>query len=131
MDAATFRDLGHRLVDKLAELMESLPERAVTRDVAPSAIRSAFGLTDPLPARGTDPRELIERTADQLFTYSLFNAHPRFFGYITAPPAPIGIHPSASVAIASNSFGPAAPPSSTFGPPACTGFGYDQLGGSS
>jgi aromatic-L-amino-acid/L-tryptophan decarboxylase len=91
MDAATFRDIGHRLVDKLAELIESLPERPVTRDVAPSAIRSAFGLTDPLPAHGTDPRELIEQTADQLFTYSLFNAHPRFFGYITAPPAPIGI----------------------------------------
>jgi glutamate/tyrosine decarboxylase-like PLP-dependent enzyme len=26
-----------------------------------------------------------------LFEHSLFNAHPRFFGYITSPPAPIGI----------------------------------------
>jgi glutamate/tyrosine decarboxylase-like PLP-dependent enzyme len=26
-----------------------------------------------------------------LFDHSLFNGHPRFFGYITAPPAPIGI----------------------------------------
>ena len=29
--------------------------------------------------------------APRLFDHSLFNAHPRFFGYITAPPAPIGI----------------------------------------
>src|SRR6185503_11417608 len=26
-----------------------------------------------------------------LFEQSLINAHPRFFGYITAPPAPIGV----------------------------------------
>ena len=34
---------------------------------------------------------MLERTAALLFDHSLFNAHPRFFGYITAPPAPIGI----------------------------------------
>src|SRR5690606_24162368 len=27
----------------------------------------------------------------RLFDHSLFNGHPRFFGYITAPPAPIGV----------------------------------------
>src|SRR5262249_25623340 len=27
----------------------------------------------------------------RLFAHSLFNGHPRFFGYITAAPAPIGI----------------------------------------
>jgi glutamate/tyrosine decarboxylase-like PLP-dependent enzyme len=91
MDSATFREAGHRLVDKLAELMDSLPERPVTRNFSPSTIRDAFGLTDPLPDGGCDPRELLEQTADRLFTYSLFNAHPKFFGYITAGPAPIGI----------------------------------------
>ena len=29
--------------------------------------------------------------AQLLFDHSLFNGHPRFFGYVTAPPAPIGI----------------------------------------
>jgi glutamate/tyrosine decarboxylase-like PLP-dependent enzyme len=38
-----------------------------------------------------DPALLLEETARQLFAHSLFNGHPRFFGYITAPPAPIGI----------------------------------------
>jgi aromatic-L-amino-acid/L-tryptophan decarboxylase len=91
MDAATFRAVGHRLVDTLAEFMASVPTRPVTPDVPPSAIRSAFGLTESLPEHGSDAADLIERTAERLFTYSLFNAHPRFFGYITAPPAPIGI----------------------------------------
>ncbi len=41
---------------------------------------------------GTDAGALLEETASRLlFAHSLFNGHPRFFGYITAPPAPIGI----------------------------------------
>lgn len=91
MDSATFRALGHRLVDQLAVLLDSLPTRPVTRDLAPSIVRSTLGLTGSLPEQGSDPRDLLERTAEQLFDYSLFNAHPRFFGYITAPAAPIGI----------------------------------------
>ena len=33
----------------------------------------------------------MKRSAQLLFDHSLFNAHPRFFGYVTAPPAPIGV----------------------------------------
>jgi glutamate/tyrosine decarboxylase-like PLP-dependent enzyme len=91
MDAATFRALGHRLVDQVADLLESVPQRPVTRDESPSAVRAALDLAGPLPESGTDAAPLLERTAQLLFDHSLFNAHPRFFGYITAPPAPIGI----------------------------------------
>ena len=91
MDAETFRTLGHRLVDQLAEFLESLPQRAVTHDASPSAVRNALDLTGPLPESGMDAGLLLERTAQLLFDHSLFNGHPRFFGYITAAPAPIGI----------------------------------------
>jgi len=91
MDAATFRALGHRLVDQVAEFLESMPHGPVTRDESPSAVREALGLDGPLPEAGTDPASLLERTAQLLFDHSLFNGHPRFFGYITAPPAPIGV----------------------------------------
>src|SRR5215475_7235678 len=91
MDAATFRKLGHRLVDQLAGFLESLPLGPVTRDESPSVVRDALNLTGPLPESGMDPGLLLEETADRLFAHSLFNGHPRFFGYITAPPAPIGI----------------------------------------
>ena len=91
MDAAEFRALGHRLVDRVAALLESIPQRPVTRDESPSAVREALGLDGPLPESGTDAAALLDETADRLFDHSLFNAHPRFFGYITAPPAPIGI----------------------------------------
>jgi aromatic-L-amino-acid decarboxylase len=91
MEPAVFREAGHRLVDQLADLLASVPERPVTRGEAPSEIRRALDLLGPLPEEGTDPGELLTRTAELLFDHSLFNAHPRFFGYITSSPAPIGI----------------------------------------
>ena len=91
MDAATFRALGHRLVDQLAEFLESVPNRPVTRDESPSAVRDALDLDGPLPEQGVEAGPLLQETAKLLFDHSLFNAHPRFFGYVTAPPAPIGV----------------------------------------
>jgi aromatic-L-amino-acid/L-tryptophan decarboxylase len=91
MDAAMFRALGHQLVDQLADSLAAIPHRPLTRNDAPSEIRSAFDLSAPLPEAGTDPGALLERTTRLLFEHSLFNAHPRFFGYITAAPAPIGV----------------------------------------
>lgn len=91
MDASTFRAIGHRLVDQLAEFLESLPQRPVTRNESPSAVRTALDLDRALPEQGTAAGPLIETAAARLFDHSLFNQHPRFFGYITAPPAPIGI----------------------------------------
>jgi aromatic-L-amino-acid decarboxylase len=91
MDAATFRQVGHRLVDQLADSLASVPRGPVTRGEAPSVVRAALGLTGPLPESGMEPGPLLEQTTRLLFEHSLFNAHPRFFGYITSSPAPIGI----------------------------------------
>ena len=91
MDAATFRALGHQLVDQLATLMDAVPRGPVTRERTPTGVRQALGLTGPLPEEGEAAGPLLERTARLLFEQSLFNAHPRFFGYITASPAPIGV----------------------------------------
>src|SRR5688572_7298167 len=91
MDAATFRALGHRLIDQVAAQLDSIPDGPVTRDESPSAVRDALDLTGPLPEDGMDPALLLEQTTERLFKHSLFNGHPRFFGYITASPAPIGM----------------------------------------
>ena len=91
MDAAAFRAHGHALVDQIAELLDGIPDGPVTRDESPSAVRQALDLDGPLPEEGTDAGPLLADTASRLFAHSLFNAHPRFYGYITAAPAPIGI----------------------------------------
>src|SRR5690348_10428451 len=87
MDPETFRACGHALVDQLAELIASVPSRPVTSGHTPEEIRQAFHLHDPLPKHGTAPQALLSETARLLFDHSLFNAHPRFLGYITASPA--------------------------------------------
>lgn len=91
MDADTFRTLGHRLVDQLAAALDAVPHGPVTHDHSPAAVREALDLNAALPETGTAPGPLLEQTTRLLFEYSLFNAHPRFFGYITAAPAPIGV----------------------------------------
>lgn len=91
IDAAAFREIGHRLVDRIAEGLEAIPCGPVTRDASPSAVREALDLDGPLPEAGADPGALVDQAARLLFGHSLFNGHPRFFGYVTAAPAPIGM----------------------------------------
>ena len=91
MPADRFRAIGHRLVEQVADLLDSIPGRPVTRDESPSAVREALGLNGSLPEAGEDPGLLLESAARLIADHSLFNGHPRFFGYITAPPAPVGI----------------------------------------
>jgi aromatic-L-amino-acid/L-tryptophan decarboxylase len=91
MDAAAFKAIGHALVDQVGDLLAGIPNGPVTPDPSPAGIRDALDLSSGLPEQGTDPAALLSQTARQLFAHSLFNAHPRFFGYITASPAPIGI----------------------------------------
>lgn len=91
LDSASFRRLGHQLVDEIAATLDSIPQRPVTIDRSPSAVREALGLEGPLPETGMDPDRLLAGLVGALADHSLFNAHPRFLGYITAPPAPIGI----------------------------------------
>jgi len=91
MDPEVFRAAGHRLIDQVADRLARLPAGKVTPGEMPSKVRAALQLDGPLPEHGTDPAALLEETTRLLFDHSLFNAHPRFFGYITAGAAPIGV----------------------------------------
>ncbi|HUG34777.1 MAG TPA: aspartate aminotransferase family protein [Anaerolineales bacterium] len=91
LKADEFRLIGHHLVDRIADFLDSLPTYPVTTGESPQAIRETLDSSRLLPALGTDPASLVDRAADLLFDHSLFNSHPRFWGYITASAAPIGI----------------------------------------
>jgi aromatic-L-amino-acid/L-tryptophan decarboxylase len=91
MDPETFRRAGHELVDAIAAFLASVPSRPVTTTEPPQAIQELMGSAAPLPEEGSDPLELLRDTASLLFEQSLLNGHPRFFGYVTASPAHIGI----------------------------------------
>ena len=91
MKAEDFRKIGYRLVDRIAEFLDSLPMRPVTTGEAPQAIRETLNSARSVPDFGADPAALVDNAADLLFNHSLFNSHPRFWGYITAAAAPVGI----------------------------------------
>jgi aromatic-L-amino-acid decarboxylase len=91
MQPGEFREIGHRLVDQLADRLAQLPDGPVTPDESSAEVRRALGAEQALPLAGTDAGRLVSDAAGLLFDHSLFNGHPRFFGYITSSPAPIGM----------------------------------------
>jgi glutamate/tyrosine decarboxylase-like PLP-dependent enzyme len=90
IDAAEFRRIGHELVDRIAELLDTLPARRVTAGLAPADARALIG-GGPLPEQGASSAEILEHATRVLTESSLFNGHPRFWGFITSSPAPIGM----------------------------------------
>ena len=85
-----FRKLGYEVVDSLATLFAGMRERPVAAGTTPSAIREQLGQGS-IPESGEEPGRILESATDILFRNSTFNGHPKFFGYITAPAAPIGV----------------------------------------
>lgn len=90
MSAEQFRTVGKDLVERIAEFLESLPERPVSPGESPSEVRRLLEAGRAMPSEGAEPGMLIEQTAELLFAHSLFNGHPRFWGYVTSSAAPIG-----------------------------------------
>lgn len=89
MNAEQFRNDGHRLVDQIADFLESLPTKKVTTAKNPAEVNSMlekFTLDDDGAAAG----DLLDKASQLLFDHSLFNGHPRFWGYITSSAAPLG-----------------------------------------
>jgi aromatic-L-amino-acid/L-tryptophan decarboxylase len=86
-----FRKMAHELVDRIAGHLETLPTRPVTRGESPAEIRALLDAERPLPAAGEDAAAVLSEATGLLFDHSLFNGHPRFWGYVTSNPAPIGM----------------------------------------
>ena len=57
MQADDFRLIGHHLVDRIADFLDSLRTRPVTTGESPSEIREALDSARLLPDLGTDPAQ--------------------------------------------------------------------------
>lgn len=84
-----FRKLGHKLIDDISDFMDTINEKPVTTGESPKQLQKQLGVAS-LPENATSPADILSKTTDLLFNHSLFNGHPKFFGYITSSPAPIG-----------------------------------------
>ena len=84
-----FKKIGYQLVETIAHFIDTIAERSVTTAETPKQIQNVLGNAS-LPEHGTSVSELFSKTSDLLLNHSLLNGHPKFFGYITSSPAPIG-----------------------------------------
>ncbi len=93
LDPEEFRALGHELVDELAEVLSSLrspASRPVAPGETPDEVQALVG-NGPLPENGSPASDVLREASALVRDHSLYNGHPRFLGYITAAPAPLGI----------------------------------------
>ena len=89
VDPKIFREAGHQLVDEISDFLASMENHQVTPAPTPASVREKLPAT--MPVTGTDPSLLVKETWQLLADNSLLNGHPRFWGYITSSPAPIGM----------------------------------------
>lgn len=84
-----FRQIGHWLVDQIADHFEQLPEKRLNHGDTPGKVREALG-GGALPEQGEDAGEIIRRAYTLLMNHSLLDGHPRFWGYIIGSGTQIG-----------------------------------------
>lgn len=89
--AERFRSAGHVLIDRLADLLAGLRERRVTAGLSVHEIRQLLGAAAALPMEGAELEPILGEMTELLTRYSLYNGHPKFLGYVTSSPAPIGM----------------------------------------
>ena len=90
IDPVLFRQIGHSLVNDISNLLENISSRPVTRGADPAKLLEIIGDSD-LPIEGSSPESVVKEITDKLISNSLYNGHPKFFGFITSSPTHIGI----------------------------------------
>ncbi len=89
MDATKFREIGHELIDQIADFLSAIGDHPITTSPLPHELQQR--LPKGLPSEGEDASSLVKETWEMLEHNSLFNGHPRFWGYITSSPSPLGM----------------------------------------
>jgi len=89
LDPEHFRRLAHDAVDLVADYLVALGTRPVFRPM--SVEQRSTLMLEALAPSGVRPEALIERFRTAVLPHAMGNGHPRFFGWVNSPPAPIGI----------------------------------------
>ncbi|MGC2060895.1 MAG: pyridoxal-dependent decarboxylase [Candidatus Sulfotelmatobacter sp.] len=89
MDHKEFRELGHEVVDLLADYLDHIEEKRVFPDVDASTVNRLFA--ESLPQDPTSPDSVLDELKDKLLPYCTNVGHPGYMGLITPSPNPVGI----------------------------------------
>ena len=89
MNANEFRDLGHEVVDMLADYLDHIEEKAVFPNVEPRMLNELFN--EPLPQNPSPPDRVLSELENKLLPYCTNVGHPGYMGLITPSPNPVGV----------------------------------------
>lgn len=89
MQSDEYRAVGHQLIDRIADYLANADNMPVSHNRSQVEIMASLGDRG-LPEQGQDVASLLNRSSDLLFEHSVHLGHPRFWGYISGAPAPIG-----------------------------------------
>src|SRR2546428_7049447 len=84
-----FRRLGHEIVELVAASLAGLRARRVFRPM--DAVERRALLEQPVGEAGAAPEVILEAFRGAVLPHPMGNGHPRFFGWVNSPPAPIGV----------------------------------------
>lgn len=84
-----FREIGHQLVDRMADYLADVENQALFPTVDPARLDDLF--REALPADPTEPQAVLRELEEKLFPYLCHVNHPGYFGFITSTPTPMGI----------------------------------------
>ena len=88
-DLETFRRLAHLAVDLATDYLAQIRQRPVFQPMKPDERQELLGAN--LSEDGVAPDLLLAYVRDHIFTHPMGNGHPRFFGWVNSPPAPLGV----------------------------------------
>jgi|SoiMethySBSTD1v2_1073268.scaffolds.fasta_scaffold66787_3 aromatic-L-amino-acid/L-tryptophan decarboxylase len=89
MNPSEFREIGHMVVDLLAEYLEHIGEKPVFPRVDPHLLTELFA--EHLPEEPSPAEKILRELEEKLLPYCTHVGHPGYMGLITPSPAPIGV----------------------------------------
>ena len=89
MDGKEFRDLGHRVVDLLADYLDHIETKRVFPAVDPRTVNQLFA--EPLPQNPSTADAVLAELENKLLPYCTHVGHPGYMGLITPTPNPVGV----------------------------------------
>ncbi len=95
------REHGHRLIDQMADYLESIESRPVSTPHAPAELARRFA--EPLPRTGRPAEEVWDDVWEKVVGDAIHVAHPMYMGHQVAPPLPHSILADALVSLLNQS----------------------------
>jgi aromatic-L-amino-acid/L-tryptophan decarboxylase len=89
MSGTEFRRLGYQAVDIAADYLTGVAEHPVFQRMTESQREAIINM--PMSESPLSGDEILQQAARRILPHAMGNGHPRFFGWVNSPPAPMAV----------------------------------------